>query len=288
MLHGTVSNVAWFVGTLLVMGYVSARDFAESRRARIELAELKSHLAQIERVSMLGQLSSALAHELTQPLTAIKLNVGAALRHIGGDGPDIKEIQEALTDIRSDDERAIAIIERLRELFKARAIDLRPCDLADIARDVQLLLDGEARTKRIDILWAVPADLPTALCDRVHISQVLLNLIINSIQAINDGSVAERMIEIEARSERGKLEVIIRDSGPGISGAVADQIFSPLVTTKPEGLGMGLALSRTIIEAHGGHLWAENGNQSKGAAFHFTLRPAGAKTAILAHGQAAK
>lgn len=274
VLHGTLSNVAWFLGTLLVMGYIAARDFVESHRARIELAELQNHLAQIERVTMLGQLASALAHELAQPLTAIRLNASAGLRQLKDQDPDKHEMREILSDIHADDGRAIAIIEHMRQLFKARAIEIQPVRFDDIAQGVHALLDGEAQHNRIDIRWLIPPDLPRLLCDRVHISQVLLNLVINAMQAIESSVVADRKIVIEVRRAGGEIEVLVQDSGPGISGEVLDKIFDPLFTTKAEGLGMGLALCRTIIETHGGRLWAANADRRAGAVFHFTLPPA--------------
>lgn len=269
--RGPISNIPWFLGTLSMMAYVSGRDFLLGRR---ELAELRGQLAHMDRVSLMGQLASALSHELSQPLTAISFNLAAARKLLKLPQPDAREIDAILEDVSVDDDRAVRIIDRMRQLFKLRAIDLSPIAIDEVVRDAVLLVRAEASSKRIALRALVQPELPPVFGDRVHLSQVLLNLLMNSIQAVQSRPADARHIVVEARAIQatGEVEVAVQDSGPGIPGAMVDRIFEPLFTTKPEGMGMGLALSRTIIEAHGGRLWAESASQSEGAVFRFTLR----------------
>jgi signal transduction histidine kinase len=275
MLRGVTSNMPWFLGALCIMAYVSGRDFIVNRRARLELAELRGQLAQIERVNLLGQLALALAHELSQPLSAISLNLAAARKQLKRAQPD-DDISAILDDIGMDGERAIETIDRMRRLFKQRAIELNPLRLDEVVRDAVALVSAEANSRHVDLRWLVPPGLPRVLGDRVHLSQVLLNLLMNAVQAVQSRPTDARLVVVEARTDEasGEVEIVVRDSGPGISDAIADRIFDPLFTTKPEGMGMGLALSRAIIDAHGGRLWAGNLGQPEGASFRFTLRPA--------------
>jgi signal transduction histidine kinase len=276
VLRGPISNIPWFLGALSMMAYVCGRDFVLSRRARLELAELRGQLAQIERVNLLGQLASALAHELSQPLTAIKLNLAAARKHLKHVHPDAGELNAILDDIGMDDRRAVEIIDRMRQLFKQRAIELNPIRIDDVVRDAVSLVSAEASTRNVALRWLIQPGLPPVFGDRVHLSQVLLNLLMNGIHAVQSRPIDARRILVEARANEvtGEVEIGVQDSGPGIPGTIVDQIFKPLFTTKPEGMGMGLALSHTIIEAHGGRLWADNASRAEGAVFRFTLRRA--------------
>jgi C4-dicarboxylate-specific signal transduction histidine kinase len=276
VLGGPISNVPWFLGALLIMGYVSGRDFVISRRARLEVAELRSQLAQIERVNLLGRLSSALSHELSQPMSAMSLNLGAAQKQLKRNAPDIGEIEAILHDVDADNDRAIAIINRMRELFKGHAIALNPIRVDEAVKNAVSLAESEASAQQVALILRVPVDLPPVSGDSIHLSQVLLNLLMNGIQAVQSRPLGARQIIVEARAdtENGEVEISVRDSGPGIPGTIVHRIFDPLFTTKPEGMGMGLALSHTIIEAHGGRLWVDKGSEQEGAVFRFTLRAA--------------
>jgi signal transduction histidine kinase len=275
-LSGPFSNVPWFLGTLLIMGYVTGRDFVLSRRARLEVAELRGQLAQIDRVNLLGRLASGLAHELSQPLSAVSLNLAAARRQLKNGSPDIDDLGAILGDINDDKDRALEIIHRMRRLFKQRAIELNPIEIDDVVRNALALVRADAKSKHVVLRWQPPPGLPLVSGDSVHLSQVLLNLLTNSIQAVQSRSVDARLIVVEAKTDAatGEVEICVQDSGPGVPGAIVHRIFDPLFTTKPDGMGMGLALSHTIIEAHGGRLWAGNASPQQGAAFHFTLRRA--------------
>lgn len=276
VLRGPISNIPWFLGALLMMAYETGREFILSRRARLELAELRRQMEQVERTNLLGQLSSALAHELSQPLTAISANVRVARTQLKHERPDIGELPAILEDIASDNGRAVEIIERMRLLFKHHAIALQPIKIEDVVRDAVSLVLAEANSKQVVVHPIVQSTLPRVFGDRVHLSQVLLNLIMNGIQAVQARPIDTRRIIVEARADSatGEVEIAVQDSGPGIPDAIVDQIFDPLFTTKPDGMGMGLALSRRIIEAHGGRLWLDRHAPREGAVFRFTLRPA--------------
>ncbi len=276
VLGGPVSNIPWFLGTLLIMGYVTGRDFVLSRRARLEVSELRGQLAQIERVNLLGRLASGLAHELSQPLSAVSLNLAAARRQLAEASPAIGDLSAILGDINDDKNRALEIIDRMRRLFKQRAIELNPIKIDDVVRNAVALVGAEAKSKHVVLRWHIQPGLPLVSGDSVHLSQVLLNLLTNSIQAVQSRSIDARLVVVEAQIDAAtnEVEICVKDSGPGVPSAIIHRIFDPLFTTKPEGMGMGLALSHSIIEAHGGRLRAGNASEQEGAVFRFTLRRA--------------
>ena len=271
-----LSNILWTLGALVVMAFELGRDVVVKRRAQLELIELREQLAQAERVSVLGQLASALAHELIQPLTATAANVGAAQMELESEKPDLLELRAILGDIDRDDHRAVDIIDRMRRFSQRRTIDMQPLAVEDLVQDVISLVRSEATNKRVVVALVMEPGLPRVLGDRVHLSQVLLNLLMNGIHAVESCPLDARDIVIEARADdaKGEVELAVRDSGPGVPDNLADEVFKPFFTTKSNGMGMGLALSRTIIEAHGGRLWTERMTQQDGAVFRFTLKRA--------------
>ena len=281
VLDGAVSNLPWFLGAQVVMAWELGREFILSRHARLELAELRGRLAQVDRVSLLGQLAATLAHELNQPLAATTANVEAGLIQLKSEKPDVEELRAILGDIRADHRRAAEIISHMRELFKRRTIEMQPLRVEDVVQDVVALVRPEAMSRNVVLSLHLTPGLPRVSGDRVHLSQVLLNLLMNSIHAVQSCAPDKRRIVVEAKANTGKgeVEIAVRDSGPGIPESMMSEVFRPFFTTKSDGMGMGLALSRTIVETHGGQMWADH-KVLDGAVFRFTLQQA---TAVEAH-----
>jgi PAS domain S-box-containing protein len=257
---------------VLMRGVV--RDITEQRRAHDESEGLRRELAHAGRVTMLGQLASALAHELSQPLGAILRNTEAAEMLLRSPAPDLAELREIVVDIHRDDQRAGEVIDRLRALLKRRRMDLQPIAVDGVMHDVRRLVASDATARGMVLEWRMPSALPTVSGDRVHLSQVLMNLIFNAMDASANAAGSRRAVIVEARQRPDRLvEVSVADSGSGIPPETMGRIFESFFTTKASGMGMGLPISRTIVEAHGGSLSAEN-NDSGGATFRFTLRVA--------------
>src|SRR6516165_6408749 len=263
-----------FLITILVMAVELSREFLLNRQTRQELEDLRSELARAGRVTALGQLASALAHELSQPLSAILRNAEAAELHLNGANPDLDELREIVADIRKDDRRAGDVIDQMRALIKRRTLQMHPLALNEVVEDVISLVHSDALARHVALDYVMTPGLPLVSGDRVHLSQVLLNLVINGMDAIQSCPTGNKRVVIEARPEEGSVEVAVTDSGPGVAPGVIDRVFDPFYTTKSGGLGMGLPISRTIIEAHGGRLWAEQARHGSGLTFRFTLTQA--------------
>ena len=249
----------------------ASREITARKQAELETQLLREEIAHVGRVSMMGQLASALAHEINQPLSAILSNAEAADRFLQRDSPDLVEVRAILADIRKADKRAATVIERMRALLRRHTVDTQPLGVSALVGEVAALVRVDAATRQVKVEVDVPGDLPDVRGDRVHLQQVLLNLILNGMDALDGARPADRRVSINARRDGDqRVEIAVGDGGPGIPADTLGQIFDPFFTTKPHGMGMGLAISRTIVEAHGGKLWAENQDGS-GAAFRFTL-----------------
>ena len=247
------------------------RDASEQRRVLHETQELRRELAHAGRVSVLGQLASSLAHELSQPLGAILRNTEAAEMLLSAPTPDVEELKAIVADIHRDDRRAGEVIARLRSLLKRRQMDALPVAPDSMLGDVKALLRADAASRHVTIDWTVDPGLPAVFGDRVHLSQVLINLIFNAMDAVMERALPQRRVAVHARrGPPGAIEIAVRDSGPGIPAELLTRIFDPFFTTKADGMGMGLSVCRTILVAHGGSLTAENA-QDGGAIFRVRL-----------------
>ena len=255
--------------TILVRGL--SQDITERKVAELETQNLRQEIAHVGRVSMMGQLASALAHEINQPLGAILRNAEAAELFLENASPDLEEIRSILADIRKDDQRAGNVIDRMRGLLKRHNIDKRPVDVGELVGGVVSLLRSDATARHVRLEVDVAEDLPLACGDLVHLQQVLLNLIVNGMDALDETKLGDRRVSVTASLDGPHMvKMTVSDSGCGIPADQLTHIFESFFTTKPNGIGMGLPISRTIIEAHGGQLWAEN-EKDGGASLRFTL-----------------
>jgi PAS domain S-box-containing protein len=262
---------ALLVGESLEMGgepcYIAIlRDITERKRAESIFREQQRELAHLGRVAALGELSGTLAHELNQPLAAILTNVNAARRLLTADPPDLGELRAILEDIAADDRRAGEVISRLRGMLRKGELQLRTVNLEEVIDDVRGLLHSDLIQRRVSVSSHVEPGLPPVLGDPIQLEQVLLNLMLNACDAMAGNSPEERAITLSARLGNGAVLLSVKDQGSGIPETRLDEVFQPFVTTKENGLGLGLAICRSIISAHGGWMWAVN-NEEAGATF---------------------
>ncbi|WP_236074716.1 PAS domain-containing sensor histidine kinase [Paraburkholderia nemoris] len=245
--------------------------FIIDRTDRYELHRNRQELAHLTRVSTMGQLASSLAHELNQPLTAILSNVQAAQRFMAADPIDLGEVREILNDIVQDDYRASEVIRRIRAVVKKGDLEVAPLHLAGVIRDVILLVHSDAIVRGTRVTLDIDGDLPLVRGDKVQLQQVILNLLLNAFDAMNNVPPLDRVVSVTLRPEKdGMVCIAVRDRGHGLTSDKLDKIFKPFFTSKPQGLGLGLSISRSIIDMHRGRLWAEN-NTDRGATFYVTL-----------------
>jgi len=248
----------------VVKWYGAATDIQDRKRAE----ELQADLAHTNRVSMLGELAASISHELKQPIAAAMTNAQASLRWLKREQPDLDQACRSAEAIVKDQARAADIIDGLRSLYKKTPPQRESVDVCEIVSEMILLLRSEANEYAVSIRTDLAADLPKITADRVQLQQVLVNLMLNGIEAMKEtGGVLTVKTE---RSECGQVLISVSDTGTGLPAGRADEIFNAFVTTKPQGSGMGLAISRSIVESHGGRIWA-NGDSRRGATFHFTL-----------------
>jgi C4-dicarboxylate-specific signal transduction histidine kinase len=235
------------------------------------LREVQMELAHANRIATMGQLTASIAHEVNQPIAGARINAGAALRFLDRNPPDLAEVRQALPRILRDVIRAGDVIGRIRELVKKSPPRKDSVDLNEAIREVIVLTHSEALKNSVSVHAELAEGLPLVEGDRVQLQQVVLNLIVNAVQsmdAVTDG--AREVSIITGHAEPNGVLVAIKDSGPGLAPASVERIFDPFYTTKVGGLGMGLSICRSIIEAHGGQLWA-SASQPRGTIFQFAV-----------------
>jgi C4-dicarboxylate-specific signal transduction histidine kinase len=249
-------------------------EIAERKMAEDGLARAQLEAAHASRLALVGELSASIAHELNQPLGAILSNSDAGELLLESAGPQLDDIRQILADIRRDDLRASEVIKHLRALLRKGEVELQPRDLNEVGADALRLVDGESRRRGIELETELSAVLPAVRGDKTQLQQVLLNLVLNGMEAMAESSAKRRLTVQTASDPNEEAEVVVTDTGPGISPDRLPRLFDAFFTTKDYGMGLGLSIARSIIESHGGRIWAEI-NTDGGAAFRFTLPNAG-------------
>ncbi len=246
-------------------------DITPRKKAEQELTQQRAELAHVQRVATMGQLASTLAHELNQPLGAILRNAEAGELFLAQTPLNMEELQAVFADIKADDQRAGSVINRMRAMLRRQEPVTDPIQVSAFLDQVAVIARSEAQARQTKLHLACPVGIPLVRGDRVQLQQVLLNLILNALDAMDSVPRNQRRLEIGvARPESAFVELTVRDTGPGIAPEIEARLFEPFQTSKSSGLGMGLAISRQIIQRHGGRLWAEN-NPAGGATFRLTL-----------------
>ncbi len=248
---------------------VSNLNITARKRAELEAEQRRQELMHFSRVSAMGELAASLAHELNQPLTGVLTNAQAAVRYLDGDPPNVSEVREILGDIIEDDRRAGEVIRRLSAMLQSGAVESADVDLNEVVANVVRLVASDAILRDVTIVTDLEPDLSRIAGDRIQMQQVVLNLIVNAMDAMRSEPVRRVTVRTEADGPLG-VRLSVSDTGPGIEHDRLGKVFQPFFTTKSDGLGMGLSIARTIVEAHGGVLWATN-NPDGGASFHFNL-----------------
>jgi C4-dicarboxylate-specific signal transduction histidine kinase len=246
-------------------------DITERKRAEDALRKAQAELAHVTRVATLGEMTASIGHEVNQPLAAVITNANACLRWLARQSPDLDEARAAVQRIIRDGSRASEVIGRIRALAKKSPARQDWLNINDIVLEVIALARSEMHMNRISLQTHLSDSLPLVLADRIQLQQVVLNLVINGIEAMNGSTEERRELRVSTERDGSKgVLIAVRDSGMGLNPESLEHVFDPFYTTKPDGMGMGLAISRSIIEAHGGRLWAML-NKPCGAVFQFTL-----------------
>jgi PAS domain S-box-containing protein len=250
-----------------------ARDITERKRAEEALRKSQADLARVARVATLGELTASIAHEINQPLAAVAANASAALRWLAVQPPNLEEAREAVSSTIQEADRASGVIARIRALLQKVPPQLLPLDANELIREALVLAEGELLRGGVAVKIELTADVPAVLGDRGQLQQVMLNLTLNAIDAMSIVSDRRRQLLVKSSKHADGLLIQVEDSGIGLDPEQAERIFEPFFTTKPQGIGLGLSISRSIVEAHGGRLWATPG-APYGAVFQFVLPPA--------------
>ena len=270
--HAVTHVVETVAGRPVFIGAI--QDVTASKVAEEALTRARSELAHMARVTTLSALTASIGHEVNQPIAAVITSADACLRWLNRDQPDVGRAREALLRIQEDGKRAAEIISHLKSFYRKDVSPRRELVSAnDLVREMLVLLRSEADRHALVMRTELAADLPSVSADRVQLQQVLMNLMLNGMEATSERGGE---LTISTRGEGGEVMVSVSDAGVGIPADTMEQIFNAFFTTKAGGTGMGLAISRTIIESHGGRLWA-TANPERGATFHFTL-PTDAET----------
>jgi PAS domain S-box-containing protein len=255
-------------------GYIGSNiditDFKHAEEERERMRQLQADLARINRVTTMGELTASLAHEIKQPISAAVVDTGTCVEWLTCDRPDIEEARQAASRIATDVTRASEIINRIRLLFKKGEPQRELVDVNEVIRDMIVMLRNEASRSSVSIRTQFALDLPNISADRVQLQQVFMNLMLNAIDAMKETNGAGELMIKSQHNPDDRLLIAVSDTGAGLPPGQADKIFDAFFTTKTEGTGMGLSISRSIIESHGGRLWA-TANPGRGATFHFTL-----------------
>lgn len=288
-----------FVGVVLIVSYALAGDILSAVRLAQDLAKnqtrliehereqalLREELAHLSRVAMLNELSGSLAHELNQPLTAVLSNAQAALRFLAKEPPDLSGVHESLLAVVESDKRAGEVIRRLRSMLRKETGKFQVLDINEVLVEVLALMRSDLLNRRMEVRLELGADLPMIEGDRVQLQQVVLNLVFNACDAMASDA-SGRVVTLLTRRTQSDVEVIVCDSGVGVPNGDHEEIFRPFVTSKSEGMGLGLAVCRSLIETHRGRLWATV-NEPRGTRLHFVLPSQQSVGAIVAAGKTA-
>jgi C4-dicarboxylate-specific signal transduction histidine kinase len=266
-------QIAFIAAIVLVQGGLISTLLRERRRrqlAEVQSRQRMAELAHVNRFSTAGELTASIAHEINQPLGSILTNAETAQEILKSPSPDIAELNEIVVDILRDDRRASEVIRRMRSLLTKAPFELKRLDLNDVARETVEFLSALAVARNVKLTSLITQNKLPILGDRIQLQQVILNLVVNGIDAMKDTPTENRIISIRTSRIEQFAELSVSDRGPGIPEDKSKEIFEPFFTSKAKGMGMGLSIARTIIEAHGGLIWAKNRNRG-GASFRIRL-----------------
>jgi C4-dicarboxylate-specific signal transduction histidine kinase len=267
-LHVRAHRVAFETGPAEIVGAVM--DTTEAKRAQGALQAAQAELAHATRVTTLGELTASIAHEVNQPLAGIVTNAEASLRWLAREPSQTEEARHAVQRIIRDAERASGVVRRIRALSKKAAPEMTRLDINDVVNDAMQLVQREVLNHRVALRLELASGLAAVLGDRVQLQQVIINLVMNGIEAMSEVAEQQRRLVVRSQARDGQVVVAVQDAGTGIDPDNANRLFSAFYTTKANGMGMGLSISRSIVEAHGGRIWATN-NEGPGATIQFTL-----------------